>query len=132
MPVTLDTKKKIVNAVKKIMKQHAPPLIEKKSEVAIGYELIGNVATPYGYKKEMMPGMYFASIVIRKDSVVLYFFPTYLNVKEFVSIAPNTYKCLKGKTCFHFKKPEDVNEKELNAMIKKGIEYYKKQGWIKT
>ncbi|TSA50424.1 MAG: hypothetical protein D4R43_02275 [Sphingobacteriales bacterium] len=131
MPVTTEIKEKIIASVKKIMKQYAPPLVQKKTEGAMGNEWIGNVEAAYGSKKELVPGMYFASTAMRKDSVVFYFFPTYMNEKEFLAVAPNTYKCLKGKTCFHFKKPEDVNEKELNAMMKKGIVYYKKQGWIK-
>lgn len=131
MPVTIETKEKIIDSLKKILKQYAPPLVQKKTEGATGYELIGNVAAAYGYKKEMVPGMYFASTMMRKDSVAFYFFPTYMNEKEFSSVAPNTYKCLKEKTCLHFKKPEEVNEKELKAMMKKGIDYYKKQGWIK-
>ncbi len=131
MPVTTETKEKIIASLKKIMKQYAPPLVQKKTEGAVGYELMGNVEAAYGYKKEMVPGMYFASTAMRKDSVAFYFFPTYMNEKEFLAVAPSTYKCLKGKTCFHFKKQEDVNEKELNAMMKKGITYYKKQGWIK-
>lgn len=131
MPVTIETKEKIIDSLKKIMKQYAPPLVQKKNEGDGGLEWMGNVEAAYGYKKEMVPGMYFASTAMRKDSVVFYFFPTYMNAKEFLAVAPNTYKCLKGKTCFHFKKPEDVNEKELNVMMKKGIEYYKKQGWIK-
>ncbi len=141
MPVTLETKQKIFESLKKVMRKFSPPLANKKlqaysptpteGEADSSYELIGNIETTYGSKKEIVPGMYFASTMIRKDSVVFYFFPTYLNEKEFKSIAPLTYKCLKGKTCFHFKKEADVNEKELNDMIKLGIVAYKKQGWIK-
>ena len=131
MAVTPETKKKITDSLKKIMKQFAPPLVEKKAAGAMGYELMGNVEAAYGHKKEMVPGMYFASTTYRKDSVVFYFFPTYMNATEFKALAPNTYKTLKGKTCFHFKKEEDVNEKELSAMFKLGIQHYKKQGWIK-
>lgn len=132
MAVTIETKEKIIDSVKKIMKQYAPPLVAKNKDGAIDCEWIGNTKAAYGHKKEMVPGMYFASTAERKDSVVFYFFPAYMNAKEYLAVAPDTFKCLKGKTCFHFKKPEDVNEKELNAMMKKGIEYYKKQGWIKT
>ena len=117
MPVTTETKQKITDALIKIMKLYAPPLLAKRNSDETGYELIGNVETHYGYKKELVPGMYFASTAQRKDAVVFYFFPTYLNETEFKKIAPNTYKHLKGKTCFHFKKSTDVNEKEISAIM---------------
>lgn len=131
MAVSFEEKQKIIDALKKIMQQHVPPLVQKKVAKETGFELIGNVETPYGYKKEMVPGMYFSSIALQKDSVAFYFFPTYMNEAEFKKIAPLTYKHLKGKTCFHFKKSDDVNEKEIDALMKKGITHYKKQGWIK-
>ena len=104
-------------------------MVHKKGS-ASAYELIGNKPVPYGYKKEIVPGMYFASTVIRTDSVAFYFFPTYMNPAAFKSIAPSLYKHLKGKTCFHFKKEEEVNEKELNALLKKGIDAWKKAGYM--
>ena len=130
MAVTATTKQKIFDQIKKVMSAHCPPLVIKKGS-GQGFEVIGNIPAPYGYKKEIVPGMYFASTVIRKDSVAFYFFPIYGAPKEFQSLAPNTLKTLKGKTCFHFKKEEEVDEKELKAMFKKGIVFYRKQGWIK-
>lgn len=79
----------------------------------------------------MVPGMYFASALIRKDNVSFYFFPIYDHQKDFEKLIPTLLKCLDGKTCFHFKKEEQVVEKELRAMFKKGIEAYEKQGWVK-
>jgi hypothetical protein len=130
MAVTEETKQTIFKRIKAAMEKSTPPLVHKKG-TGLGYELIGNTPTTYGYKKEIVPGMYFASTLIRKDSVVLYFFPCYMNEAEYKPLAPTTWKTLKGKTCFHFKKETDVNEKELEAIFKKGIAYYKKQGWIK-
>jgi len=95
------------------------------------YQVMGNKPVPYGYKKEIVPGMYFSSVVIRKDSVNFYFFPTYMNPGEYKTLAPSIFKLLKGKTCFHFKKEEQVNEKELDAILKKGIVHWKKAGYMK-
>lgn len=130
MALTPETKQNIFNSLLKLMEKFSPPLVMNKKS-AMGFELIGNTPATYGHKKEIVPGMYFASSTFRKDSVVFYFFPIYGAPKEFQSLAPNTLKTLKGKTCFHFRKEEDVNEKELNAMMKKGIEVFKKQGWMK-
>ena len=130
MPITPEAKEKILSLLKKVMNENCPPLVKKK-ESKDAIEVIGNVPTPYGYKKEIVPGMYFASALIRPGNVSFYFFPCYTAPKEFEKIAPNTMKCLDGKTCFHFKKEEQLVEKEIKEMFKKGIAFYKKQGWVK-
>ena len=130
MPLASEIKKAIFSKIKKNLEQCTPPMVYKKGS-ADAYELIGNKPVPYGYKKEIVPGMYFASTVVRANSVAFYFFPTYLNPAAFKSIAPSLYKCLKGKTCFHFRQEEDVNEKELSALLKKGVEAWTKAGYMK-
>jgi hypothetical protein len=130
MPITLESKNRIFSLLKRIMEENSPPLVITKNSKE-GIEVIGNTPTPYGYKKEMVPGMYFASALIRKGNVRFYFFPIYGAPKEFQNLAPTSMRCLDGKTCFHFKKEEHAVEKELRALVKKGIEVYKKQGWIK-
>jgi len=129
MPLTKENKIIIFNKLKKSLKKCSPPMAHKKGS-AFAYELIGNKPVPYGYKKEMVPGMYFSSVAIRKSSVVFYFFPCYMN-SSFKSAAPSLFKYLKGKTCFHFTDPEQVNEKELNALLKKGVTAWKKAGYMK-
>ena len=129
MPVTAQTKKAIFSKLKRNMEKCSPPMIYKKGS-ANAYELIGNKAVPYGYKKEIIPGMFFASAVVRTDSVAFYFFPSYMH-PDMKKAAPSLYKHLKGKTCFHFKKEEDVNEKELAALLQKGAEAWAKAGYMK-
>jgi Domain of unknown function (DU1801) len=129
MAVSEEEKQNIFERLKKIAKKNCPPLV-MKSSTDIGFEMIGNVPTIYGSKKEKVPGMYMASATFRKNSVVFYFFPCYMN-DTFKPIAPNTFKHLEGKTCFHFKKIEDVDEQEIQLLFKKGIEFYKKQSWVK-
>ena len=130
MPITSEAREKIFSVLKKVMEDHCPPLVVKRKGKK-GFEVIGNVPTPYGYKKEMVPGMYFASAVVRKDNVSVYFFCCYTHPKEVEKLTPTVMKCLDGKTCFHFKKEEQAVEKELRAMFKKGIDVYRKQGWVK-
>ncbi len=130
MPLSPESKKNIFEKVKKSLEACTPPMVVNKGS-SHAFEIIGNKPVPYGYKKEIVPGMFFAAVVERKDSVNFYFFPTYMNPGEFKVLAPTIYKCLKGKTCFHFKKEEQVNEKELNAILKKGIQAWKKAGYMK-
>ena len=130
MPITTETKQAIFEKLKEILQNHCPPLVNSKNSES-AFEVIGNTPAAYGSKKEMVPGMYFSSIAFRKDSVVFYFFPTYKHESEFKGLAPKTWKCLKGETCFHFKKMEDINEEELNALMEKGIKAFSRMGWIK-
>ena len=130
MPITAEAKSKIFSLLKEIMVENCPPLVQKKNSKE-GIEVIGNVPAPYGYKKEIVPGMYFASALIRPGNVSFYFFPIYGAPGEFKKMAPTAMKYLDGKTCFHFKKEEQVVEKEIKELFKKGIAIYKKQGWIK-
>lgn len=128
MPFTEETRTNIYNKLKKNLEKFTPPMVERSSEN--GYELIGNKPVPYGYDKKIIPGMYFASIANRKDSVAFYFFPAYMNPK-LKETAPAIFKCLKGKSCFHFKKEEQVDEKELNALLKAGLKAWEKEGYMK-
>src|SRR5882672_10973051 len=125
MPITEETRILIFSKLKKNLEKFTPPMVETSGSAYHNYELIGNKPVPYGYNKKIIPGMFFASIAHRKDSVTFHFFPCYINA-QLKEVAPSLYKCLKGKTCFHFKKEEQVNEKELNALLKKGVGAWKK------
>jgi hypothetical protein len=130
MPLTDETRNNIFNKIKKALAKCSPPMVlDKESDSA--FSIIGNKPVPYGYKKEIIPGMHFSSVVTRKDMVSFYFFPCYGHSDDFSKIAPTLIKSLKGKTCFNFKKEEQVDEKELAALLKKGVEVWKKSGYMK-
>lgn len=128
MPITEETRKLIFNKLKKNLEICIPPMVVKTGSSHHSYEIIGNKPVPYGYNKRIVPGMFFAALAQRKDSVTFHFFPSYLDTK-LKEVAPSIYKCLKGKTCFHFKKEEQINEKELKALLKKGMAAWKKAGY---
>jgi hypothetical protein len=130
MPISDETRNQIFEKLKKAMDNCSPPMVRSNKVEHHDYGLIGNKPVPYGFDKKIIPGMFFASIAQRKDSVAFHFFPSYMDpgLKE---IAPSLYKFLKGKTCFHFKKSEDINDKELKAMLKKGVDNWVKAGYMK-
>lgn len=130
MPLTNDAKAAITDKLRKALRKCTPPMVITR-ESEDGMELIGNKPVPYGSKKEIVPGMYFSSFVARKDMVSFYFFPIYMNADPFLELIPETSKYLKGKTCFNFKKPEQVNEKEVEALLKKGVKAWKDAGYLK-
>ncbi|MBI4429354.1 MAG: hypothetical protein HY562_09580 [Ignavibacteriales bacterium] len=125
-----DVRKDIFNKLKASLKKQCPPMVRAK-DTADTYEIIGNTPVPYGSTKKMIPGMFFSSVVARKNMMSFYFMPAYYDRKGFNNIAPTAMKCLKGKTCFNFKKEEQVVEKELDALLSKGVGIWKKQGYVK-
>ena len=129
MPITTETREEIFEILKTALEKCTPPMVMKANQSELSCDLIGNTPVPYGHDKKIIPGMYFASVAQRKDSVVFYFFPSYANT-ELKAVAPSIYQCLKGKTCFHFKKAEQINKRELTTLLKKGVQIWKKAGYL--
>ena len=130
MPFTPEVRKEIFERIRSVLQKQSPPMVVAKDKEGV-FELMGNKPVPYGSKKQIVPGMYFSSVVARKDMVSFYFFPIYFHTGDFINLIPVMSKCLKGKTCFNIKKPEQVNEKELSALLKKGVQVWKKSGYMK-
>ena len=129
MPITEKTRILIFNKLKKNLEKFTPPMVVTIDSSNSSYEIIGNKPVPYGYYKKIVPGMFFASLAQRKDSVTFHFFPLYMDTK-LIEVAPSLNKCLKGKTSFHFNKEEQINEKELTLLLEKGMIAWKKSGYM--
>ena len=119
-----------LEALKASLQKQCPPMVCSKDKPDC-YEIMGNKPVPYGSRKKIVPGIYFASAVARRDMVSFYLFPLYYRLKEFTEMAPTTMKCLKGKTCFNFKKEEQVVERELDALLGRGAQIWKEIGYMK-
>ena len=129
MALTPESRNEIFDKLKSALEKHSPPMVISKNKAGV-FELMGNKPVPYGSKKTIVPGMYFSSAVARKEMVSFYFFPIYYRQEDFLELIPTLSKCLKGKTCFNFKKPEQVSEKELKSLLKKGVQVWKKLGYM--
>jgi hypothetical protein len=130
MALKPEIRKAIFQKLKTSLGKQCPPMVCFK-DTASCYEIIGNTPVPYGSTKKIVPGMYFASAVPRKDMVSFYFMPIYYHRQDYVDVAPTLLKSLKGKACFNFKKVEQIDERELDAMLKKGAQAWKKLGYMK-
>ncbi len=129
MPLTNETRSAVFNIIKEGLSKYSPPMLISKDKEGV-FELMGNKPVPYGSKKIMVPGMYFSSVVARKDMISFYFFPIYYHASDFIDLIPTMKKHLKGKTCFNFKKLEQVNEKELINLLKRGVKAWKTLGYL--
>jgi hypothetical protein len=119
----IEMKEKLIS----ILKGHCPPLIINM-ETEDNFEVKGNTPTMQGRKK--VDGIYFASVLAKPKDARLYFFPIYTNKEAFEGLPENLRKCLKGKSCFHFKKINSELEVSLKDMIQQGIKIYKENKLI--
>ncbi|WP_075352162.1 hypothetical protein [Algoriphagus marinus] len=104
-----------------------PPLQVRKNEAML-FEVAGTKETMQG--KQLVSGLYFASVIPKPKDVRFYFFPIYTNPEEFEWISPAMKKCLKGKSCFHFKKLDFELQNEFLKMISHGVLLYGEKGLI--
>ena len=72
---------------------------------------------------------YIAGIILHPKSVGFYHMPVYSHPKEF-ALSPSLEIKRSGKSCFQVKSQEPAIFSELEALLAKGIEIYKRDGWI--
>lgn len=74
--------------------------------------------------------IYFAGVVIRKDYVGFYYMPVYTSPEMKEIFHPSLLKLLKGKSCFHIKKLDDMLIKQISDALAAGFKLYKQNEWI--
>lgn len=116
----------IQDVLRNSLKSHVPPLQIRQENKNL-LEVAGTKEAIQG--KQLVSGFYFGSVVPKPKDIRFYFFPIYTHPDQF-HLSPELKKCLKGKSCFHFKKLTPELEKEINQMIKKGIDCYLQQDLI--
>ncbi|MDF2504382.1 hypothetical protein [Clostridium sp.] len=117
----------IFNIIKKLMKKYENPLVPKM-DMDSRYELwsVKNVVIEGRKRKEI----YFAGIIIQSNYVGFYYMPVYVETDIKNMFETDLLKLLKGKSCFHIKKIDEVLEKQIADALEQGYLLYKKRGWI--
>lgn len=92
-----------------------------------GYHLYGKKSVALAGRKPQPT--YVAGIIAQKHFVGFYSMPIYSHRSEF-EFSPELTKCLKGKSCINVTASSPAILKEIDEIIKKGIEIYKREGWI--
>ena len=110
-----------------LLKSFVPPLRVRKESLEI-FEVCGTKQVMQG--KQKVEGFYFASVVPKPKDIRFYFFPIYTHPKQFEMLSQAMQKCLKGKSCFHFKKMDEALINELSNMVALGVQLYKKDNLI--
>lgn len=109
------------------IKKHVPPLRINKDKSDV-FEVSGTKHAMQG--KQLVDGYYFGSVVPKPKDVRLYFFPIYTHPSAFDLISKDLRKCLKGKSCFHFKSISPEMKTEIESMIEKGIKVYSEENLV--
>lgn len=113
--------------LREIIKEHLGPLKVRKDD-STGMEVAGTIPTMQG--KQQVDGFYFASVIPKPKDTRLYFFPIYTDVVAFEDLPSDLRKCLKGKSCFHFKKIDNDLKTAITEMIAHGVIIYQEKGLL--
>ncbi|RZM22519.1 MAG: DUF1801 domain-containing protein [Pedobacter sp.] len=74
--------------------------------------------------------VFFASVSIKKGHVGFYFMPVYSEPDMKDMFDANLLKLLKGKSCFHIKKLDDLLLSQIEGALAEGFKLYKEKGWV--
>lgn len=74
--------------------------------------------------------VFFASVMIHKGHVGFYFMPVSAEPEMKKIFDPALLKLLKGKSCFHIKKLDDVLLEHIETALAEGYRLYKEKGWV--
>lgn len=74
--------------------------------------------------------IYFAGLKIMKSSVTLHFMLIYIHPEVKELLHPDLLKLLKGKSCFHVKKLDEVLMEQIADALDKGYKIYKQNEWV--
>ena len=124
MPENFNT---IFTQLKTAIAKYNPPLVAKK-ENEKEYHLYS--IKDVEYMERQFHEIYFAATVIKKNFVGFYFFPLYTHPQYFAGLPPELKKTLKGKTCFNIKKMDAILLTQVQELLKKGFDLYKKEKFI--
>ena len=114
-------------ALRALLSKHVPPL-KVLSDATDRYELI--TPKPFHNKGIRKDNAYFGAIMIKKDYVGLYLMFIYDEPKNADKLGADLKKTLKGKSCFHIKKLDEILIKQIEAALEDGLSYYKKESAI--
>ena len=111
--------KALFDQLKPALARYQPPFVVRRDEPGY-YELwCEKDLVIEGRKRKEV---FFAGLIIQKAYVGFYFMPVYAEPEVKAFFAPELLKLLKGKSCFYFKKLDDVLLKHLEDALQKGFD----------
>lgn len=126
--VTEEQKHKIFNRLKKVLLKYQK-YFTATLDTENTYTLVSiKELTILGRKRSDIA---FASILIQKNYVTLYYMPIYAFPHLASELIPEEILKLKnGKSCFGFKSIDNKTLKLIDVMLQKGRDCYQDAGWV--
>ncbi len=79
------------------------------------------------YSQKFKKELFFGSTIIQKNYVSFYLMPVYMYPKLLESVSPELKKRMQGKSCFNFKKVDEILFDELTVLTKRGFERFQQE-----
>lgn len=79
------------------------------------------------YSEKFKKDLFFGSTIIQKNYVSFYLMPVYMYPELLELVSPELKKRMQGKSCFNFKKVDEVLFEELTALTKRGFERFQQE-----
>jgi hypothetical protein len=74
--------------------------------------------------------VHFAGLIAQKGYVGFYFMPVYTHAEARALFEPELLSLLKGKSCFHVKRLDERLQAQVEDVLAKGFDLYRRRGWI--
>jgi len=74
--------------------------------------------------------LYFGSVKVGKSYVSYHLMPVYVFPELLTEISPELKKKMQGKSCFNFKKSNQILFDELSTLTNRGFKKYQEAGYI--
>jgi hypothetical protein len=118
----------IFNKIKKLLLVYGKGNIKVRSNDGGQVTLVSEkLVEIQGKKREEI---WFAAALVQKGYVGFYFMPVNNDAEKNEVFKPALLKYLKGKSCFHIKKPDAEIFELIEQALAKGYRKYKERGWV--
>ena len=128
MRATLEVDREtIFEEVAALLREFVPPFEERKDAKGGFHLWCPKPIVVNGRKKQ---DVYFAGVIQQKGHVGFYYMPVYTDPEQKAFFQPELLSLLKGKSCFHLKKPDPTVRKQIRERLHAGVKLYRERGWI--
>lgn len=112
-------------ALRDVLARNAPRL-DVVRDTAEAYAL--NAAWSEKWKRVVS----FGSVEVKKSYVSFHLFPVYMFPDLLAGASPELEARMQGKSCFNFRKPEDVPLAELERLVGAGLKRFEAEGLLRA
>lgn len=122
--------KKNINEFETIFELLKKILMKYEKSLSVAMDKTDRYNLNAGYSEKYKRDIYFGGVEIKKNYVSFHLMPVYINPKLLNNISPELKKRMQGKSCFNFKKADNLPINELSDLTKIAFEFYNSNGML--